>query len=444
MGASNNKFTNMQDYKEDTTKIHRFKRKLEAITTRESDLTTSNKEAIKKAITKYQPFGIFNTKYSYYDSIRKRIKIDYLFFILLHYKFDDLCIEHLNSEYYHPLTAPKSSSGPLTSDHHEDTYLIGAIRHRALIVAELILAKGNSQPDYINSYRDTAFNWACYLGYDKLALELLALKEYRESYLCVLVNNGGHSPITNAMWNNLVEVLRAIFKICAVTYEQMIIKYTIVSSNTTDHLFFLLLNMKLYDIIGDYLDSGQMLPALTSTKGENCLGALLKTENAELIKKINFNKITYAHEKQSILEYACRNNLHALALKLAAAMPSKYITANDQGITPVCYAVKNKMTDVVEILLNKIVHEYQNLELDAATYRYLTVKFLENAVQMNNLEYIDLLIGKFTYDYKDIVTVYCKSSKVIKDILTKKFDVVDSSVLVEKMSVLISSINSLQ
>jgi hypothetical protein len=382
-------------------------------------------QQLTKLVIESIPHKVFNATYNYnptpgygYDYGYNPKITSYLFFILLDYYCPDACSAYVTSEYYN------STVGVVQLNTYGETHLIAALKKNNKELADLIIKTGNCSPTQKSTTNDTALSLACKNGYADTVSKLLQFEGVPAQSLtpdstnnCPLgyiLNNGSQRDIQDIMLRHITEDITILGKV--------------IYNNTT--LIDLLLKTKQrFDLISRYLD--KYCPT------HETLTTIVHTLNQELIEKICQNQscinILAFTKPDTLMLFAHQNGLEDLALKLSLQMAHYNITSN----TMTNAFMFNKI-QIIKNLIATVDRSYRTLNMKEDTFRTLTLDFLKTAVQMDRVEYVQLLIESLTYDTKDIQTIYTKSSKAIKELLVKHYGVLDpNQIIVDRLESLI-------
>jgi hypothetical protein len=126
-----------------------------------------------------------------------------------------------------------------------------------------------------------------------------------------------------------------------------------------------------------------------------------------------------------ILSAVCKNNYGNIVVAVAQSASVAEITGVHALFSPVSYAIENKIERVPQILVNKIQSAYRTLGITDGLYRRTIEELLKEAIQMDNVEYMELLLTTFDYEKAVVVRLYDKGSKRVKLVLSKRFAIAD-------------------
>jgi hypothetical protein len=404
---SNSNFVQMNDMKngkiipDKNVKKAEFKKLLEAITNRRQICTNKDRQQILKYAQEYMPYGIFDEQYQLYYILPGNNNLvkaqNYLFYTIASTDIKeatDVLLRYINSDYYNPSHRNTVSHG---------SYLISAMYYKNKEVVDAIMKRDDYLPDVVNNFNDTALTYACYNNWPDVALKLLEKEAYQDPKLIMLINKHQHTALTYACKYRMLDVIKIITNRTKATMtdaQRQLLLRDIISN-------------KMFDILDDEL----ILEILTVQLpyGKTLLTLVREDNNKELFEKL--------------LILAMKNIPDPVAF-------CEFITSDQNTtLTSVCYAAKNNLTDFVDHAIDMIKKAYQTLTLDRKWYSDITLKILENAVILNDLKYIEKLVSTFAYDQKDILTIWNRSNKPVRNILIKYFDINDTAFIIEKYGI---------
>jgi hypothetical protein len=361
------------------------------------------------------PHGIFEVTYivkNLFDTYT-----EYLFFVLLTCGLYDVCRQYILSEHYNPVGAPVTR----INYNNTTTYLGVATGHNDVKLIEAIVSRGNYFNNKVtHNEKQRVLKALCSLELKDIVMKLVQSDDYKElDEIVVSKDYYGESVLKVADQKKLVDAYK--FMVRRLLFD---LKVTNFDGGYGNNIFFdLLTESRYYDIVEEFLDSKQELPRVRSHHtGNNIQMAIIGTKNDILIKKLRLREVTAEDLKNmdnkdnNLLFGALSAGLEDYATDMMQCVTAKHILVNKDGHTPVCYAVKHKMTKLTDRLVDLVDKAYQGLELNAITYRKLTVAMLDNAVKMVNNEHIQMLLTKFNYEQSDVLAAYNRCNVASKKI----------------------------
>ncbi len=419
-----------------------------------AELITKKQKVLVGYVAKnFMHTDIFNLKYKYASAENIDCE-DYLFAVLVSFGQQQVAKEYIESKYYDPKTAPI-----LASQH---TYLIKAINNHCEDLAQAIIGKGDCKIGHLDNYNDTALIYACYRNMPNLATKILMLDEDCKAHV---FNNGKISAMCYATQYNMYDVIRLIYKKLGEHTNDHFRHKCSIRKAPEEYLFYFLLKHNMIDVLEDYIDSKQFpISNVTySLSLDNYIGVLVHANKWDFVEKIvrKEDKNTKVTKNACDLYRCCFDNqrydLAVILLEIWGSPGAKNIfhvivdgkkkiddhdlatfieiTTNSEYMLLMYHAIKNNWVEVVDNMVSILNKGRESLKVSDIHYKFTTEKILTIVCKMNQLSYVDKFLEQFVYDQAFVLPLYKSSSKQVRQIIMKHFDLNDTSFLIEKYGI---------